>query len=175
MTAAAYVAQLQALLPPGHAFTRAPDAVLTKFLQAWADEFARLDARVDALLIEIDPTKTTEIIDEFEVMAGLPDTCIGALATLADRRTAVKGRLTATGGQSRAYFIALAASVGYTITITEPALHTWQINATGVANTARVGTARVGDQLRTWGAEKILECTIARYAPAHAVLIFNYI
>lgn len=174
MTATAYAAQLQALLPPGRAFTRAPDAILTKLLFALAEEFARLDARVDALAVEIDPTKTSELIDEFEDMLGLPDVCIGDLSSLDGRRIALRGRLTATGGQSRQYFIDLAASVGYAITIDEPALHTWQINASGAANVARAGFARAGDPLRTWGSEKVLECTLARYAPAHAVLIFNY-
>lgn len=175
LSAAAYTAQLQALLPPGHAFTHAPDAVLTKMLQGWADEFARLDARIDLLMVEIDPTKTTELIDDYEIMAALPDVCIGALSTLAERRNAIKARLTSTGGQTRQYFIDLAAGVGYTITITEPAVHTWHVNAPALSGQFwRAGIGRAGEPLRVWGPEKILECTIARYAPAHAVLVFNY-
>ena len=46
-TPAAYRAQLQALLPLGDAWPRRPDAVLTRLLAAWAEEFARIDARSD--------------------------------------------------------------------------------------------------------------------------------
>mgnify|MGYP000371383289 CR=1 FL=1 len=175
LSVAAYTAQLQALLPPGHAFTRAPDAVLTKLLQGWAEEFARIDARIDVLIAEIDPSRTTEMIDDFEDMTGLPDSCIGTLEALDKRRNAVLGRMRAAGGQDRQYFIDLAARVGYTVTITEPSLHTWQVNAPSEnVQLARAGTAVAGDPLRLWGTEAILECTIARYAPAHAVLLFNY-
>ena len=40
----AYLAQLQALLPPGRAWPREPDAVLTKLLHAFADALAPMPA-----------------------------------------------------------------------------------------------------------------------------------
>jgi uncharacterized protein YmfQ (DUF2313 family) len=190
LTAAEYLAQLQALLPPGAAWRRDAGSALTEFLAALAEELARIDQRVDALLDEADPRTTTELLTDWERVAGLPDACTGPLPTLAQRRAALVARLTSIGGQSRAYFIALAASLGYTVTITEYRPYhvnshvndplnselwtfVWQVNA--ALNTVRRFTVNAGvnEPLAAWGNE-LLECVIRRFAPAHTKVLFAY-
>ncbi len=190
MTAADYLAQLQALLPQGPAWPRESSANLTKLLRAMADEFVRIDGRASQLLEETDPRTTLELLADWERVAGLPDSCVTASQTTAQRRAALHARLTTLGGQSAAYFIALAESLGYTVTITEFHLHTveddvdyplyaapwqfaWQVNAPqdtiGVFSVADT----VDDPLAWWGNES-LECVIGRLKPAHTHVLFAY-
>jgi uncharacterized protein YmfQ (DUF2313 family) len=193
MDRAAWLDHLQSLLPPGAAWSRAPDAALTRLLNVIAGEFARLDALAEAALAEADPRTTSALIAEWEAMAALPDSCSAdELTGLVARRAALLQRVTSRGGQSRAYFMELAAALGYTITITEfrpftvgkstvgEALtngawqSTWQVNAP--LTTIRgftVGQSAVGDPLRSWG-NQVLECAIRRANPAHTLVLFKY-
>lgn len=177
MTPDHYLHLLQALLPPGAAFTREDAADLTKVLLSLATELARLDTRGDALLAEDDPRTTAEMIAEWERAYGLPDPCTGPLATLAERRVALHTKVSATGGQSRAYFIALAAALGYTVTIDENVdgnQYKWRVNAPAVTvRNFLAGQSRAGDRLRTWG-NTLLECAITRLCPAHTLVLFGY-
>lgn len=190
MTSADYLAQLQALLPPGPAWSRDSQAVLTRMQAAWAEEYARVDGRAAALMAEADPRYTAEMLADWERCLGLPDTCTGPLATIAERRAAVVARLTGIGGQSPAYYIALADSLGYQVTITEFRPHTvdddvdypiygtdwahaWQVNAS--LNTVRELTVDddVDMPLAAWG-NQLLECAINRTKPAHSIVLFAY-
>lgn len=193
MDATHYLTQLQALLPPGRAFTREPDAVLTAVLAALAEEFGRLDARVVQLLEELDPRTTTELLADWERVAGLPNPCIVDTQATAERRDALLARLTNRGGQSRQYFIDVMAALGYVITITEtrPTIagvmqagdelvvqhehrHYWWVNAPETTvRDFKAGLGAAGDPLRSWGNEA-LECAITQLAPAHTVVNFTY-
>lgn len=190
MNATAYLTQLQALLPRGAAWTRDPEAVLTKLLQALAAEFARIDTRAGNLLLECDPRLTTELLPDWERVAGLPDACVGQPETLTDRRAALHARITAAGGQSATYFISLAATLGYAITVTEFRPYTcqspcedniydhdwaftWRVNAPETTIREFTCESSCMEPLRSWG-NLLLECTIARNAPAHANLLFGY-
>jgi uncharacterized protein YmfQ (DUF2313 family) len=109
----AYLAMLQSLLPVGQAWTRAPEANLTKLLLAVAAELSKIHGRADDLINESDPRTTLEMLADWEITAGLPDTCTGGEDTIQERRAAVVQRITSTGGQSRSYFLSIAAVLGY--------------------------------------------------------------
>lgn len=193
LSALDYREQLQALLPPGGAWTRQPDAVLTRVLDAIAQEMARLDARAQILIDESDPRSTAELLADWERVAALPEPCLADIAqTSSERRAALHTKLTRLGGLSRAFFIAFAAAAGYTVTITEARpfqaghsvaghaitngvwVFTWQVNS--ALHTVRVfgaGSGAAGDALRSWG-NALLECLCTRYKPAHTLPIFAY-
>lgn len=192
MTPADYTHQLQALLPVGLAWPREPDAQLTKLLAAWAEELARLDARALRLIEEADVRTTEELLPDWERVLGLPDPCLPDDAGLQQRRAAATTRLTGIGGQSRAYFIALANSLGVEITIDElrpfrcgdgecgdtiydPAVvFTWQVNLP--ADVTRIVQFRLGES--TAGERLLdmdigaLECVFERLKPAHTSVVF---
>ena len=190
MTAAEYRDLLLALAPPGTALPGEPDSTWGRLLQALADELARVDARADDLIDEADPRTTYELLADWERVAGLPDPCVPEGQTVTERRNALVGRLTATGGQSRQYFIDLAASLGYSVTITEFRPQTvddsvdapiygqdwafaWQVNAPQTTVTYHTVDGDVAEPLANWGNE-LLECVLGRYKPAHTHLIFSY-
>lgn len=190
MTVIDYRQQLQALLPRGSAWARDGDAVLTQLLDAMAEELARLDSRGGDLLTEADPRATTELLPEWERVAGLPDPCVGTGETLVARRNALVGRLTGTGDQSRRYFIDLAASLGFEITITEFTPFTcasrvdsplygsswrfaWRVNAPASSVIYFTVASRVDEPLASWGND-LLECVIGARKPAHTHVLFAY-
>lgn len=188
-----YQAHLQALQPRGPAWARDGSDSFGRQLAAYADELARLDARSGQLIEEADPRTTSEMLLDWERVAGLPDGCVsdaGISQTLSQRRAALLTRLTMIGGQSITYYIALAATLGYAITITEFHLHdvtddvnyplyatpwqfAWQINAALNTVVELLVIDSVDDQLAAWS-NVALECVINRFKPAHTVPIFSY-
>lgn len=187
-----YREQLQALLPQGAAWTREPDANLTALLDAWAQELARLDQRCDDVIEEADPRTTSELLADWERVAGLPDPCLGASPTLGQRRATLVQRLIALGGATPADFIAVAAAIGVAITITEfrpfdvngdvnsPIQgpdwgYAWRVNAPltgGVGNLDVTGS--VADALGWFDANGQLECVIRALKPSHTIVFFSY-
>jgi len=195
MTAAAYLAQLQALLPPGDAWPRQPNATLTRLLAAIADELARVDACGDQLFSEALPAAALELLSDWERIAGLPDACSTELATtIAERRQDVISALTRQGGSSRAWFIAFAARFGYEVEIDEfrpfvaglsscgdqllgghAVRHTWRVRVIGARYTAfRTGASQCGDLLGKITRAEDLECRMKRLKQAHTNLIVSY-
>lgn len=155
---------------------------------------ARFDMRVGADLVnEADPNTTSELLLDWERVVGIPDACRETVSpTVTQRRNDILQKLQARGGQSVQFFIDLAASLGFEVTITEfrpfrvgrsrvgdplsngPWAFAWQVNA--AENTViyfRTGIGRVGEPLAVWGND-VLECTISRRRPAHTTVLFAY-
>ncbi|MCB2190359.1 MAG: DUF2313 domain-containing protein [Deltaproteobacteria bacterium] len=187
-----YTRLLQGLLPTGSVWPRDPEATLTKLLAAWAAELARVDERGDDLVDEADPRTAFEMLTDWERVCGLPGTCHDTAEGLAQRRAAVTNQLTFRGGQSRAFFISLAAALGYQIGIEEfkplragdlagsPAYgadwaFAWRVRGpeASTVSVLRAGGG-AGERLRDWGND-LLECEISRRCPAHTNVLFAYV
>jgi uncharacterized protein YmfQ (DUF2313 family) len=111
---------LAQLLPTGAAWPRDLDAPLMKFVAGLAGVWGDVAQRADDLLVrESDPRATLEMLPDWERAFGLPDPCVAEPLTIGDRQKALVAKMTTEGGQSRAFFISLAASIGYTIAIRE--------------------------------------------------------
>ncbi|MFC3716795.1 YmfQ family protein [Luteimonas soli] len=193
LTAAAYREQLQALLPQGRAWSRSPDATVTHYLDAAAEEYARVHARADALVDESIPTSTNEMLVDWEGVAGLPDNCSGTLRdTLQGRRADLVSKLVSSGGQSREYYTRVAASLGFEVEIEEfkpfragrsvagdrvsngDWKFTWRVRSAEVTVTHfRAGRSAAGEPIARWGNDA-LECRIQGVKPAHTQLQFAY-
>lgn len=192
--ASAYVSMLQGLLPSGKAWTRDPNSNLSKVLGFIASELAILDGRTQDLLNEADPRATLEMLSDWENDAGLPDICTSLNTTLQERRQALTNRITMLGGQSKAFFISIAASLGYTITITTYNLfvcglsrcddtlnggptnrYIWTVNVPNPRLTYfRTGASECGEALMSVARAADLECVLQQLQPAHTQLVFNY-
>lgn len=113
--------------------------------------------------------------------------------TLQMRRNAVVRKLQEVGGLSRAYFIALAASNGWIITIdelqpfmcgwgrcgdpvyAESVRWIWRVNLPGqAAYLFYAGTSAAGEPLSWWLTNAKLETLLNELKPAHTYIIFNY-
>lgn len=192
LSVAAYLAQLQALLPQGAAWPCGAGATLTQLLTALAEELSRVDQRAEDLLDEADPRTTYELLTDWERIAGLPDPCTPAEASLDERRLSLLQRLARRGGASATYFIALAEALDYPgTTVTEfrpltcvsdcndflnPAplwTHQWQLNLPASRVVAMTCASPCNASLRTWG-DSTLECVVTRLKPAHTNVTFTY-
>lgn len=189
-----YATQFQRLLPRGRVWHRGWGLVQAADILALMPNWARLHVRLNDLIREIFPCTTTELLPEWEATLGLPDPCVDPpLSTVQQRQAAVCTKFAARGGQSIAYFEALAAALGYSITITEFAPFRAGINHAGdpvygaawgyvwrVESTAETiwafsaGTSAAGEPLRAWG-NAALECALRAVAPAHTILQFAYL
>jgi len=189
-----YRAQLNALLPLGPAWD--PDLVpeIGQVLTGLSQELARVDARAFDLLNEMDLGGVTELVPDWERVMNLPDPCVGLEPVFEDRRLAVRERLVATGGQSRAYFIDIAIRQGYPqASITEhraPRFGRMRFGAArfGTWNAQFMWTLHTGPRRRLgrrfgasyWGERfgvnpsSALECVIRRSSPAHTLEFINY-
>lgn len=108
-------------MPPGAAWAQHPESHLRRLLLALGESLARAHQRSDDLFRETDPQQTSELLDRWEAALGLPDACsVQGSQTVAERVQLVVAKLISAGGQSRAYFTALAVTLGYpTATVTE--------------------------------------------------------
>jgi uncharacterized protein YmfQ (DUF2313 family) len=117
-----YLPQLVSLLPPGilHRAAERDGSILRELARALSYEWHRLERRIQQLLDEADPSTTREMVAEWEAVCGLPGDNPSPPTTIAGRRSAIVGLLRGMQGDpSRAWFIDLAAQLGYTVTITE--------------------------------------------------------
>jgi uncharacterized protein YmfQ (DUF2313 family) len=189
-TQADYLAALQDHMPRGAIWPRDADAVQTQVLGAVAYSYLRSGARAVGLLSDAFPVAPVELLPEWEASLGLPDPCAGIAPSLQARQQAVAARFVATGGQNAAYFVAVAAALGYQITITQFApsrfgqafgmlfggsawAYTWQVNAPEYSVQPLQFGGDFGDYFSQWG-NTVLQCELQRLAPAHTTLIFNY-
>lgn len=197
-TAAAYTEQLRALLPQGRAWRFDPGGVFAELLDALGVEFARADVRVAGLIEEADPSTTLELLPDWERVAGLPDACLPTSGTVGERQLRAVRKISGIGGQSRAFFIELAAQLGIEIAIEEASpfrigsrmmerldgeqwQFVWRVRVLPIAETSgaairsswfRIGS-RMGERLRSFSITE-LECAIRRAAPAHTHVLFAY-
>lgn len=115
-----YADAMQALLPLGQAWPRADDSVLMRVVRGLTRIWGDFELRASTLLeVESDPRITMELLPDWERNWGLPDPCYSAPQTIGERQQALVMRMTMEGGASREFFIGVAASIGYTITISE--------------------------------------------------------
>jgi uncharacterized protein YmfQ (DUF2313 family) len=191
-TAADYARVLRTILPRGRVWTREDDGTQAAVLDALGITAASLDNAALQLIVDAFPGTAYALLPEWEETLGLPDPCVGEPGSTQQRRQQVVARLTNSGGASAEYFIALAASLGYTITVTNYApfragcsragdplgttdwFYTWSVNAPLDSVTRfAAGQSTAGDPLATWGND-VLECELNAIKPAHTILQFDY-
>lgn len=121
------LSQILALTPRGPAWGTdevgdgsGASPMMRRFWSALAGWVARKNAREFEVATQAFPSAITFSLDDWEAELGLPDACAAGGSGMAARIAAVRARFGALGGQSPAYFICLAQSIGYTITIEEP-------------------------------------------------------
>ena len=116
---AAYAGQLAALLPQGRAWPTDGDSTLARLLDAEAVQLADIDLLATALLDEALPSRTSDLLPEWERDLGLPDDCSAEAGTLAQRRAAVFNKEVARHTLNPEDFRALGRSYGVEIRIRE--------------------------------------------------------
>lgn len=183
------------LLPPGIAWNREQTSTLYKLAQSIAEELCRMEARAVQLLVESDPRTTTELLEDWERVLGLPGDCVGLAETIQQRRANVVSKLISRSSQTKQFYVDLAATLGYTITVDDvieyDAFHIeepleepiygeeWAhvfalVLPENVTREFRVDENSVEDRIVQFG-DDLLECVIEDNKPAHSVVLFEYV
>lgn len=178
------------LLPRGRVWSRDPDSVQNQALLGLNSIYEANSARASTLLTDVFPGSTLELLPEWESCLGLPDPCAGVAPTIQARRAQVVSRISGTGGQSSRYFTAVAANLGYQITISQfvPSrfgavfgkrfggtdwAHAWQANAPSFTINQNTFGGAFSAPFSWWN-NNVLQCELAAIAPAHTILNFSY-
>ncbi|MGF6790154.1 YmfQ family protein [Paraburkholderia sp. 35.1] len=190
-----YAGALRRLLPRGRVWTREDSGTQAAVLDALANTPATVDRDALTLIAGSFPATADALLPEWNASLALPDPCFGPFDSDDENRLQIVARLIGTGGQSIDYFRALAATLGYTITITEFAVHHvmrtvtapladtdwahgWLVDVIS-APPPRWNTVAdtVDNPLSDWGTSPTLtmiECLLRRYAPAQSVVAFSH-
>nr|WP_301289843.1 YmfQ family protein [Erwinia persicina] len=181
---------LGALLPRGPAWD-ADDPLLTGI----APSFSVVHERGDALMLEADPRSVTELIDRYEEISCLPDSCAPAgVQTIQQRRQRLDAKLNLPGGINEAFYLKQLEALGYSnVTITrynnsqftcfasctdslynDDWRYYWQVNMPSSTQINDMNAiSNCTDSLRTWG-DTVAECVLEKLAPSHTYVIFRY-
>jgi uncharacterized protein YmfQ (DUF2313 family) len=202
-SASDYAQVLTDLLPTGQAWRGADVALWNAGAgMIWGDIDA---AAADLLVNESDPRAAVTLLPDWERNWGLPDPCLATPpVSTAQRQAALFSKMTTQGGQSRAFFISAAASLGYAIRITERSPYVCGLSRCGDTRNpqgdyrwecgpatirycwtvhvkvagfiwARCGVARCGaDPMLTIIGGQDLQCRFARWKPAHTSVFFDF-
>lgn len=185
-----YAQLLANLLPPGPAWSK--DDPL---LQGCAPALGRIEQRADDLLLEIDPSSVSELIDRYETISGLPDLCTpSATQSLTERRQRLAAKINVEGGLNAAFYLGQLEQLGYenaSIGRYECPEFTCESSCTDslydaswrylwtvyIPASADVSEMTCNDacnsSLRAWG-DRVAECVINKLAPSHSIVNFVY-
>lgn len=163
-----YARAFQTLLPKGLVWPRSPGAIQSAVCAALVPTYVRSAEAAAALLADIFPPTTAELLPTWEETLGLPDPCAGPAPTTQARVAQVVARFISGGGQSVPYFISLLASLGFTASVTEytPARCGMALNAPlynddwAFAWTVEIGPPTTAPAL-------VAACELRRMQPAH--------
>lgn len=185
-----YISLLSALLPPGPAWS-VDDVAIT----GTAASLTRVHQRADELMLELDPRTTTELINRWERISGLPDECIPAgTQTLRQRQQRLDAKVNLAGGINEAFYLAQLAALGKpgatitrydkgpfkctsacTDTVYSPEWrYYWQVNMPSATETTSMNCIDpCTSRLRLWG-DTVAECVLSKLCPSHTYVIFKY-
>jgi uncharacterized protein YmfQ (DUF2313 family) len=147
-----YAVALAGLLPQGPAWPRDWDGELMLTVRGLTRIWGDFETRASWLLEnESDPRSTIELLPDWERNWGLPDPCYDAPQSIYERQVALVMRMTMQGGQSREFFIEVAAMLGYTITISE--YRVWTVGIDGCGDCRTIGNLPPDPNRDVWGRE----------------------
>lgn len=185
-----YQQQLQSLLPPGPAWSDNDP-----LLAGLAPAFAAVHERANDLVRESDPRQTVELLERWETVSGLPDSCsVPGADTLEERQRRLNSKVNAVGGITEDFYLSVLDDIGYPdATITtfggdnfrctshcNDSLHdemsnfVWQVNFTEETKVfSMTCDSKCNEHIRTWG-NTVAECVMNKLCPSHTVVIFSY-
>lgn len=164
----------------------APGSTLLRLLDGFSAELARVDARAADLIEEMDPRTTDELLEAWLALYGVPDECSPLNPNPDDERTQLLQKVTVQLSQNPAFYVALAAAIGYAgaevaehpefkadqgsagDAIHAPGwAHAFSVRTADAAAYLRAGESAAGDMLGFYAAE-FLKCLVLDARPAHS-------
>jgi uncharacterized protein YmfQ (DUF2313 family) len=188
------LAMLLAIDPPGAALPAEVDSTWGAFLTPLADALDAADARMQAMLPQVDPRNAVDLLPDFERVLG-PDPAgrDAGVLSLGARQALAFQRWTGAGGCSPGFYQALATASGVPMTIEEFAsapLGLWELGESELAPEAddltwratlptellidfELGGSELGDALGDF-APNPFAAVLKLYQQPHTLLLISY-
>jgi uncharacterized protein YmfQ (DUF2313 family) len=177
-TVSDFLAQFLLLMPRGRAWAQSPSSVFVQCMKALMPTYVRQSRSSAGLLVDGFPATAVNLLPQWQASVGLPNACTPLDATIAQQQAQVVQQFVGATGQTVAYYIAVAALYGYSITIVElaPQTRTFVVHSpNGLANILfRAGGSSAGNPLVIVQGNSQLECIINLLKPADTVAEFSY-
>ncbi|HGO4162408.1 TPA: putative phage tail protein [Serratia marcescens] len=159
-------------------------------LRGLAPSLASVHKRGDDLMQEINPAQTVELIDRYERLCGLPDSCSPpGTQTLLQRQQRLDAKINVAGGINEQFYRNQLDALGYSSVTIEQFQNLnespnpewgdkwryyWRVTIPSDSSIAwQTCTSSCNSAIRTWG-DTVAECVIEKLAPSHTVVIFSY-
>ncbi|PAA14447.1 putative phage tail protein [Pseudomonas fragi] len=134
-SSADFTSALLGLLPRGRVWPKELSSIQAQAASCFAPTFQRISDKAVDLIADAFPGTTSDLLSEWELTLGLPDSCtVPGSQTIAERQLAVAEKISAAGGPQRSYYLQMATQLGLTAVIDE-------------FQTACVGPSSAGDFL----------------------------
>lgn len=184
--------KISEFLPVGKAWDAATDGDrnLGKLLQALGRELYRLEVAIELLSIELDINRTNQLIRDWEISVGIPDSCFDGAGDLKSRRLAVLTKIQNIRLQTAEDFENLALTFGQVVRVSGGADHgvfplLFPIIFFPSAKTARFTMIVDSESNRSVfplpfplqfsaGVNGIIECLFTKLKPANCNILFQY-
>ena len=134
-SSADFTSALLGLLPRGRVWPKELSSIQAQAASCFAPTFQRISDTAVDLIADAFPGTTSDLLSEWELTLGLPDSCtVPGSQTIAERQLAVAEKISAAGGPQRSYYLQMASRLGLAAIIDE-------------FQTASVGPTSAGDFL----------------------------
>jgi uncharacterized protein YmfQ (DUF2313 family) len=180
-----YTRLLYHLLPQGPAWEGG-----NALLDGLAPSLAAAHQRGDDLMREANPAQTVELINRYERLCGLPDSCApDGAQTLLQRQQRLDAKINIAGGINEQFYRNQLDALGYTTTTIEQFQNLdispnpewgdkwryyWRVNIPSDATVEwQTCSSACNSAIRTWG-DTVVECVIDKLCPSHTVVVFAY-
>lgn len=190
-----YTLQLKQLHPRGKLWDSLlrDDSIYSKLLKGIATEFSRIGDHAADLIDEADPRSTVELLSDWEQAVAIPGDCGYLSATIAARQQILTSKVVEQASDNNQELIDIAELLGFApATITEYESHSvdltvdapiysedWRfaikLSAKEKPVIAFTVQSTVDESLGEELPRTQLECAINKMAPAHCVVIFEYL
>lgn len=189
-----YAREMFARLPKGAIWPSRFTGIWSKFLLAIGDELARIRQAVLHLMDELDPRTTSDMLTDWEQAYGLPDPCIAAPTTEAERIRRLLTLVTMKGNLRKRFLEGIAYDIGMDVLLEEFTPATMGVSGCGdrmdgaawrwaifchapttSVTKAYCGSSGIGDRLTDFG-NPALECVLRKHIPVTSQnkIIFGY-
>jgi len=184
--------KISEFLPVGKAWDSATDddKNLGKLLQALGMELYRLEVAIELLSIELDINRTNQLIKDWEISVGIPDSCFDGAGDLESRSQAVLTKIQNVRLQTAGDFENLALTFGQVVKVTGGAEHgvfplLFPIMFFPTAKAARFTMIVDSESNRSVfplpfplqfsaGVNGVIECLFTKLKPANCNILFRY-
>lgn len=173
-----YLDLMLKLLPKGKAWNFTPDSIAYKILSSAANSFASVHNQANDVLNQLNPSKTTLLIGDFEKLLNLPDLCShnsNSDLSLSQRQANAYKKYLSKLTNTKVFLEEYSSNLGFLIKVHEVMPDRFDDGFDSFSS-AEQENAIIVDIL-SWPVDQKthIECEFNKLVPAHIFIFYNYL